>query len=157
MDTIYEEYLDQLNELHEEIKRILGGLPQPAIDWSPRPGMNSIGVLVAHLAGAERYWLSDIIAQTPTGRDRDSEFRTREASPAELTAMLDAALEATRQALESLTLAELAATRIVPRDNSQVTVANAMLHVFSHTTLHTGQVELNRDLWELSRGKTTEP
>ena len=36
--------------------------------------MNSMNVLVVHLIGAERYWIGDVIAGEPSGRDRESEF-----------------------------------------------------------------------------------
>ena len=62
MQTFYEDYLNNLHELHSDIEKALDGLTPAALDWTPQPGMNSIGVMVFHLTGAERYWIGDVIA-----------------------------------------------------------------------------------------------
>ena len=74
MQSFYADYLNNLEELHEEILHTISGLPQDAFDWTPFPGGNSLSVLIVHLTGAERYWFSDVVAGVPSGRDRESEF-----------------------------------------------------------------------------------
>ena len=77
MQTFYEDYLNNLDELHNDIEKALEGLTPAALDWVPQPGMNSIGVMVFHLTGAERYWIGDVIAGDNSNRDRDAEFKAK--------------------------------------------------------------------------------
>ena len=63
MQSFFTNYLSNLQELHNDIRSTLEGLPQKALDWTPGFGINSLNVLVAHLTGAERYWLGDVVAR----------------------------------------------------------------------------------------------
>jgi hypothetical protein len=143
-----EDYLDLLKALHDQFGHVIEGLPQAALDWSPGPDMNSLDVLVAHAVGAERYLIGDVVGRDPSGRDRDAEFRTRGSSAATLAARLDAALEYSRTVLEHLSLSDLEAQRVRPRDGSQVTVAWALGHALEHTALHLGHAQVVRQLWD---------
>ncbi len=49
-------------------------LPQEALDWKPEPAMNSICVLVVHIAGAERFLIGDIVKGESSQRNRPAEF-----------------------------------------------------------------------------------
>ena len=77
MQPFATDILSNLENYHTEIEGIIDGLPQAALDWSPGPDTNSIAVLVVHLTGAERYYLSDVIAGESSNRDRPAEFQTR--------------------------------------------------------------------------------
>ncbi len=74
MQPFYTDYLNNLEELHQEILHTINGLPQNAFDWTPFTGGNSLSVLIVHFTGAERYWLSDVVAGVSSRRDRESEF-----------------------------------------------------------------------------------
>ena len=74
MQSFFTNYLNNLREFHDEIRNAVNGLPQNALDWTSGSNMNSINVLVVHLIGAERYWIGDVIACKPSGRNRESEF-----------------------------------------------------------------------------------
>ena len=71
MERPFEDYLDCLEALHAAAGRAIEGLTQAALDWSPDPDANSLCVLAVHLAGAERYWIGDVVGRDPSGRDRD--------------------------------------------------------------------------------------
>jgi hypothetical protein len=73
MQTFFVDYINLLQQCHNEILEALNGLPSESLDWSPGPDMNSISVLVFHLSGAERYWIGDVAAQDPKERDREAE------------------------------------------------------------------------------------
>lgn len=81
MHPFFEAYLDRLQELHAGILRAIDGLPAAALDWVPGPGMNPIAVLVVHAAGAERYWIGDVVARDPSDRDRAAEFWVQGRTP----------------------------------------------------------------------------
>ena len=74
MDMLFVEIADRLDALHSDMVRAIAGLPIKALDWSPGPEMNSLAVLAVHAAGAERFWIGDMVGQAPSGRDRDAEF-----------------------------------------------------------------------------------
>lgn len=148
MQRFAQEYLRSLEGLHAEIDQILDTLPQAALDWSPGPEMNSIAVLAAHVAGSERYLIGDTIAQESSNRDRPAEFSTSTVEGAALKARLAASLEHARGVLETLTVQDLEAERIFPRDGRQVTVTWCLTHALQHTALHTGHMQITRQLWE---------
>jgi uncharacterized damage-inducible protein DinB len=154
MQTFFTDYLNLVQESHHEILEALEGLPPAALDWTPGPDMNSINVLVFHLTGAERYWIGDVAAQDPRERDRDAEFRVRDVGIDVLQKRLADNLEYARNALEKFTVHDLKAARVSPRDGRTYTVAWALLHALEHTTLHLGQIQLTRQLWEQSSTRT---
>jgi len=107
MQPFFEDLFDRLQELHVGIERAIEGLPQAALDWIPGPVMNSLCVLVEHVAGAERYWIGDVVAGEPSGRDRDAEFLSKGLDEANLKERLSDGLEHCQGVLEKLTLKDL--------------------------------------------------
>jgi hypothetical protein len=79
-------YLNNLDEIHAEIRNAIKGLAQEALDWKTSSDMNSMAVLVIHIIGAERYWIGDVICGDDSQRDRDAEFRVRGLTEADLDA-----------------------------------------------------------------------
>ncbi len=152
MQKFYEEYLKILQECHKDILKAMDGLPPTALDWTSGPDMNSISVLVYHLTGAERYWIGDVAAQDPKERDRDAEFRVRDVEMNVLKNRLEDNLEYARNALNQLTIQDLQTTRKSARNGRTFTVAWALLHALEHATLHLGQIQITRQLWEQSKG-----
>jgi uncharacterized damage-inducible protein DinB len=148
MQPFFEDYLAHLAELHGGIQRAIEGLPSAALDWSPGPELNSLAVLIVHLAGAERFWIGDVVMGESSGRNRAAEFQAHGLQASELAALPAASLDYARGALEKLALADLTAPRTSPRDGREVTVAWALLHALKHTALHAGHVEITRQLWE---------
>ncbi|OGO38052.1 MAG: hypothetical protein A2W35_21665 [Chloroflexi bacterium RBG_16_57_11] len=147
MERFFADYLDKLQEIHAELRRALEGLPQPALDWTPGEGANSLVVIAFHTAGSERYWIGDCVAGEPSGRDREAEFRTVGLSAADLNERLDLNLTYVSQVLERITLDDLQAMRTM-RDGSQVTVGWILAHVLSHTAIHVGHAQVTRQWWE---------
>ncbi|MCK4452103.1 MAG: DinB family protein [Anaerolineae bacterium] len=148
MLSVLEDYLERLQALHADIERAIGGLPPPALDWVPGPDMNSLGILAVHVAGAERYWIGDVVGRDPSGRDRAVEFRTRGLDAATLKVRLAETLAHSQTVLEGLTLPDLEATQVSSRDGREFTVAWCLAHALEHTALHLGQMQITRQLWE---------
>jgi uncharacterized damage-inducible protein DinB len=146
--VLLEDYIERLGALHTNVERAIQGLPQAALDWVPGPEMNSIGALVAHLTGAERYWIGDVAGHDPSGRDRAAEFRARGLDEAELKRRLDGSLAYARGLLEGLTLQDLDAARVSPRDGREFTVAWCLAHALEHTAIHLGHIQIIRQLWD---------
>ena len=143
MQQFYLDYLERLNRLHEDAKAALEGLDAGSLDRKPRVDTNSLGVLVVHTAGAERFWIGDVAMNDPSDRNRDREFQAARLSLADLADRLDASLSYIRQALESLTLQDLEQPRTAP-DNRKVTVGWCLEQVLAHTANHVGHMQLTR-------------
>lgn len=148
MQPFYESYLNNLQDLHDEIRTNVKGILSDALDWTPGPGLNSMNVLVIHLVGAERYWLGDVLLGEPSGRVRDSEFQVKGLSSEELVNRLSETENYVQNALEALTLADLDKKRISPRNGREVTVGYILLYVLKHVALHLGHIQITRQLWE---------
>lgn len=148
MESFMSDLTDRLTRLHEQMREALSGLPVEALNWVPGPEMNSLAVLAAHTAGAERYWIGDIAGQEPSGRVRSAEFEANAASVDDLLSLLDNSLAHSRSVLARLRLDELGETRTLP-DGRSCSVGWAILHALEHTGVHTGHIELTRQLWDL--------
>src|SRR5687768_11502392 len=152
MQSFFTSYLDLLQDCHNSILQALEGLPQTALDWIPGQDMNSIAVLLAHITGSERYWIGDIAAQESSNRDRDAEFRVRDVEADVFRKRLSDNLEYARNVLEKMSLQDLEASRVSSNNEREYTVAWALLHALEHATLHLGQIQITRQLWEQSKG-----
>jgi uncharacterized damage-inducible protein DinB len=148
MEKFFSDYLDRLEGLHYRIAVALEGLPQQGIDWVPGEEMNSIGVLVTHIAGAERYWIGDVVAGDESSRVRATEFETTGMDRESLLARLDEVLAHSRGVLAGLHEEQLTEERASPRVEERFTLAWSLLHALKHTAEHVGQVEMTRQLWE---------
>ena len=151
MRQFYEAYYDRLQALHKEISKAISGLPLAALDWQPGPNMNSLSVLVAHTAGAERYWIGDVVGQDPSGRIRSQEFKTRQLDESELELLLQSTLAHSLAVLEKLTLEDLDQPRHSERDDATYTVAWALAHALEHTGIHLGHIQIGREIWLMNK------
>ena len=113
--------------------------------------MNSMAVLVTHITGAERYWIGDVVAGEPSGRDRSAEFRVKGLPTMALQQRLAGSLAYAKRVLEEMDLQDLPALRLSPRDGRDFTAGWSLLHALEHTAIHTGHIQLTRQLWELNR------
>jgi len=104
MHKLFEDYLNCLQSLHNDIKLAIEGLSQSALDWVPGSDMNSLGMIVSHVAGSERYMIGDIVAKEPSGRDRDAEFHAQGIDIAGLKERLDGSLAYIHQVLERFSI-----------------------------------------------------
>lgn len=143
-------YLTTLGELQDQVKNLLEGLPQEALDWRPIQGegelaTNSLAVIVTHLAGSETFFVKEVIGRQPVQRDREAEFVTRGVNASALKAKVDAAAKSAEEVLSPLTESQLGEDRKF-RDR-QVTVRWSILHVIEHTGQHIGHMQLTRQLW----------
>jgi uncharacterized damage-inducible protein DinB len=150
MTIFFKDLIDRFAELHTDIGKSLEGLPDEALDWVPGPEMNSLSVLVAHLTGSERYWIGVAINEPPE-RDREAEFRTKDLGVDDLKGNLKLADNFALKALASLSLADLEAVRLSPRNEKKFSAGWCLAHALEHTALHTGHIQLTRQLWDLRK------
>ena len=108
--------------------------------------------MAVHIAGAERYWISDVVAGIDSHRDRDSEFLVHDLDPDELANRLSESWAFVQSVLTGLTQEDLGAMRISPRDGKEITVSWALGHVLKHTALHVGHLQVTHQLWKSQSG-----
>ena len=147
MQSFFEDYLYNLKELHKDIINGLKDLPSAALDWSPAADMNSINALVVHTVGAQRFLIGEIVAGKPANRDREAEFKVRGLDAETLIQRLDQSFDQIRSQLNNLTITDLAARRDFR--GRETSVAWVLGHALKHTAMHTGQIQLMRQCWEL--------
>lgn len=59
-------FLDQLARVHERTRRIAVLIPTPEIEWTPQPGRFTLGGLMRHLAGVERWMYAETVHGRPS-------------------------------------------------------------------------------------------
>ncbi len=146
METFYADWLNNLQELHNDVENALEGLTPEALDWSPKPGVNSITVLVVHLTGSQRFLFGEVIGGQDIHRDRDAEFLAKGLAPDELKQRLSDNLTYITDILEPLTLADLESKRMFR--TRERTVGWVIGHALKHTATHLGHIQVMRDMWE---------
>lgn len=148
MNTLFRDLQERFETLYRAIEAAVADLPAEALDWKPAADMNSIAVIMAHTAGAWRYWVGDVAGELPSGRVRATEFETRDVDAGELLGRLRDALDVTREVLAGMEIAGLAEMRMAGQFNEERTAGWALLHALEHTALHAGHIQLTRQLWD---------
>lgn len=149
-------FLQRIEDLRAQVGSLIADLPVAALDWRPVDPVeghasNSLAVLTAHIVGAERFWIGQVVGGGPATRDRDAEFAIKGASASELLRRLEAAGTETQAVLSSLRQEDLNGTRDV--EGHAVPVRWALLHVIDHTALHLGHMQITYQLWAAGRSK----
>lgn len=143
-------YLERIEDVRGQVADLVRSIPGEALNWRPIDGAddhatNSVAVLVAHLAGAEHFWMAEVVGRYPPTRDRDAEFVTTVESGDALLQRLEEVAAETRQVLSSISQEEMNDSRQV--HGKQVPVRWAILHVIDHSSLHLGHMQLTYQLW----------
>lgn len=160
MLTELENYQSRIDDLRRQVGEIIDGLSAEALNWVPFDGTeakcageaaNSLAVLAAHIAGAEHYWMAEVIGCRPSSRQREAEFRTRVEDADILLALLKRTASESREIFSQLKPTDLDGTRQV--GGHSVTVRWGLLHVVDHTALHLGHMQLTYQLRHGGRNK----
>ncbi|HEY6102929.1 MAG TPA: DinB family protein [bacterium] len=148
MDPQVRPFVLSLERLHNDIFRAVEPLSDREVNWAHPQLSNTIGILLRHTAGSERYWIIEVAGGRKVPRDRDAEFGHEQLTKDALVADLRAAYDEIRAALESLRAEDLTseveigdrgARRMVPK-------GFALLHSLQHTSYHLGQIQLFKKL-----------
>jgi uncharacterized damage-inducible protein DinB len=145
-----ENYLQRIEDLRRQVSELISDLPEEALNWRPIEGeedhtTNSLAALAAHIAGAEHFWIAEVIGDYSATRDRDAEFVTQAADASQLHLLLEGAGVETREVFSVLSEADLASTR--EARGRTVSVRWCVLHVVDHTALHLGHMQITYQLW----------
>lgn len=143
-------YLLLLEDLRRQARALVAELPAEALNWRPLPAIedhavNSLAVLAAHIAGAEHFWIAEVIGGAPPTRDRAAEFVLQVENADELLRRLDAVGEETRAIFARLTPTDLDGVR--EAQGKVMPVRWGILHIIDHTALHLGHMQITYQLW----------
>lgn len=144
----FADYLERLEDLQYRLQQEVRDLPAEAMDWSPGPAMNSVGVLLAHITGVLQEGI-ELALDVPSSRVRKQEFQTQGVSSTEMLRRLDAVLASARSALPRLGLEDLAQAR--QDEDGPVTCGWALLHALEHAYLHLGHLQLTGQILRQSK------
>lgn len=144
MDPQLRPYVQNLERLHDDIFAAVAPLADRDVNWGHPRLSNTVGILLRHVAGSERYWIVEIAGGGRVTRDRDAEFGREPVSKDDVVAGLRAAYDEVRTVMESLRAEDLTREIEVPFRNHRRTVAGAwvLLHSLQHTAYHLGQIQL---------------
>jgi len=143
-------YLQRIEGLRGQVGKLIADLPAETLNWRPIEGedehaTNSLAILVAHVAGAEHFWIGEVVGGRPATRDRDAEFATKASDAASLVRLLEQIGAETREVLTGLNPEDLEGSR--EARGRTIPVRWCILHVVDHTALHLGHMQLTYQLW----------
>jgi uncharacterized damage-inducible protein DinB len=165
-------FVSQLEDQTRRLREGLEGITPDELQWQPQPGMNTIGMLLAHLAIVEVWWTGIVVtgdegsAILPTlGINEEADgmpLAEGAAPPAALNGknlafyndLLDRARAYYVKALTPLADADLGRedTRKRPDGTERtVTMRWYLYHVLEHFSGHFGQILLLRHLYKVAR------
>ena len=158
MLTELECYYHRINDLRNQINQLITGCSTEALNWRPlqsngdpnEQSINSIAILCEHIAGAEDYWISEIIGNSPEIRNRIAEFLIIAQDKSELIKRLDKTNQRTSDVFKNLSNDALNEFRIV--DGHEVHVRWGIVHVIDHTALHLGHMQITYQLYNKGVG-----
>ena len=144
MDPQVRPFIQSLETLHKDIFAAVEPLTDREVNWAHPQLSNTIGILLRHVAGSERYWIIEIVGGREVPRDRDAEFGHEPLSKDRVVVDLRAAYDEVRPVIESLSAADLAREIEIPFRNERrsLPVGWALLHSLQHTSYHLGQIQL---------------
>jgi uncharacterized damage-inducible protein DinB len=142
--------LQMIDDLRGQVRDLVADLSPEALNWRPIEGLeghatNSLAVLATHVAGAEHFWIAEVVGRRPPTRDRDAEFDAEATDAADLVRRLEQVGDETRQVFAGLTQDDLDGVR--EARGRTIPVRWCILHVVDHTALHLGHMQLTYQLW----------
>jgi uncharacterized damage-inducible protein DinB len=143
-------YSERIEDLHNQVSGVVAALPAQALNWRPLEAKkdhatNSLAVLVAHIAGAEHFWIGEVVGKRIGNRDREAEFATVADNAVEIISLLEKAAQETREVFSILSDLDLKKPR--QASGRTIPVRWCILHVIDHTALHLGHMQITYQLW----------
>lgn len=158
-------FFGQLEELSRGLWEGLQDIGPEELAWQPTPGMNTVGMLLAHIAISEVFWITVLTERAflceqvlGIGSDDDGMPMLHDARPPELLQgrtlsyfgdLLLKARDHTRKSLMPLTSADLDRD-IEVRGRTKTQTMNGrwiLFHIVEHQAGHYGQINLLRHMY----------
>lgn len=138
----------------DHLLETLRGVPQDAFNtWKPAAAtegdhaMNTFATLAVHTVSAAEFHALHMVGRRPSDRDRDSEFEAT-ATYDDIEARLMTFLDDLHTMLADMNEADLGGEPGPDRPDLDWTNADWLMHTLDHIALHTGHLQIHRQLWE---------
>ncbi len=143
-------FLDHLRSVHARTRRVVLCIPPSDIEWAPAPGRFTLGGIVRHLAGIERWMYGETVRGRPSaypghGPELASGF-------ADTLAYYDRLHDESRAIFATLT-PEMLQSRCLTPAGTPITTWKWLRAMIEHEAHHRGQLYLMLGL----RGVATPP
>lgn len=144
MDPMVAPYAKILDNIHKDTAAIVAPLSNDAINRHVPGLQNTVGILLRHMAGSERYWVGEVVGGIAAHRNRDAEFAGDRVEKTAALAEVDRAAATTRQVLSGLSAADLLTEVEVRRgpETQKETRGQSLLHATQHLAYHLGQLRI---------------
>jgi hypothetical protein len=143
VEPVVAKITEQFKVVHDEFRKEVRGMDTESLNWKPAPETNSIAVLVVHTLGSEAE-VYRIVANVPSERDRDAEFKVAE-TEADLLAHLDAADSLIDELAAQITASDLETSR-PRRQNPPETGLHWLVTNYGHAREHLAHIQLTKQL-----------
>ena len=138
-------------QIYSRLDQAIENIDNKELNWRPSKSSNSIGNLLAHLSGAERFWIHHVVGGIKTDRIRQSEFDVKEFNIDELRSQINMVRSQSLEIISSLSDYDLITERSfwssLEQKEKLTTVHWCILHVIEHAGLHTGQIYYIRKMY----------
>ena len=132
-----------LNKLTEEISLY----PDDNSLWVTKEGINnSGGNLCLHLFGNLQHFIGAVLGESGYIRNRDAEFSLKNITKQKLLNELENTKTAVKDALEQVSKNELQKEYPIRVFDEPVTTEYFLIHLLTHLSYHTGQINYHRRL-----------
>lgn len=135
------------------------GVPDDALNtWKPTAAtegsheMNTFAVIAVHTVSAAEFHALHMVGRQPTDRVRETEFSAT-TTFGEMERRFGAFLDAFHTMLDGLTDADFGADALREENQPEQTNAAWLMHTLDHIALHTGHLQIHRQLWEFETGR----
>lgn len=148
IETLKSLFNRDLNRLKLEIESYQNETKIWAVDKNIS---NSAGNLCLHLIGNINTYIGAEIGKTGYIRNRELEFSLKDIPKAELVQKIDDTIVVVRQALDTLTEADLEAVYPLIVFEKEMTTEFFLVHLSTHLAYHLGQITYHRRLLAQAR------
>jgi uncharacterized damage-inducible protein DinB len=144
MDPMVAPYAKILDGIHKDAAAIVTPLGEDTVNRRVPGLQNTVGILMRHMAGSERYWVGEIVGGIAAHRNRDAEFAGDRVDKAAALTEMDRAAATSRQVLSGLRAADLLTEVEIRRgqETQRETRGQSLLHATQHLAYHLGQLRI---------------
>lgn len=149
MQNRISEYYNWLETLRKPILKLVREISEEELNFKPLDRTNSIGIILRHTCGAEKFWIGEVVGKIKSHRIRKNEFETNWIKKKDILRLLIETQKRTKKVFSNLKTEELEQKRAVnlylttsqkARDYGKVTVLWAIQHNLEHFAQHSGQI-----------------
>jgi uncharacterized damage-inducible protein DinB len=144
MDPIAALHQKSMDDMRRQLVDTVKPMTDDQVNAPVASFTNTVGIIVRHLAGSEKYWVGEVVGGRPAHRNRDAEFgRDRVTKDGVLTS-IEQAGALTREVLSALTAKDWTTEVEIKRMNDTIRQPKgfAVIHAGTHMSYHLGQLKL---------------